>query len=90
MYLFFPKVVLIAREIVTLLSVHGVGSTVSEIYACTYHCRRIDTDNLQLWSCILLFHCLTVLFDYLTCNIVLHAVLDNHDVAVLNELAFAD
>ena len=88
MYLFFPKVVLIAREIVTLLSVHGIGSTVSEAY--TYYCRSIDADNLQLWSCILLFHCLTVLFDYLTCNIVLHAVLDDHDVAVLDELAFAD
>ena len=88
MYLFFPKVVLILIESVTLLSVHGIGSTVSKAY--TYYCRSIDADNLQLWSCILLFHCLTVLFDYLTCNIVLHAVLDNHDVAVLNELTLAD
>ena len=92
MSLFVPKVVLLIIESVTPFCVHGVSVAVTEACAYTYHRERFDIDNLQHWSCILLFslsYRFICLLDYLTCNIVLHAVLDNHDVVVLNELALA-
>lgn len=68
---------------------HDGCLTIAEACTRTDNLGKIDLVYFHLWCCILLFHILVRLFDYLTCYVILFATLDDYDVAIFKELAIA-